>query len=74
VTLDQLLTRDRRIEALERLGRARTREQDHELGALIAARDHHWRRLPRAIASARAKASALETYARQHRLPLEGVR
>jgi hypothetical protein len=73
MTLDQLMTRDRRIDELERLGRDRTREQDHELGSLTSARDHHWRRLPHAIAKARRRAIDLEHYARQHRLPLEGA-
>jgi len=68
VTFDQLMTRDQRIGELDRLGRARTRAQDHEFGALVSARDQYWRRLPRALEAARAKAAQLENYARQHRL------
>lgn len=72
MTFDQLMTRDRRIDELGRLGRTRTRAQDHELGALVSARDQYWRRLPRAREAARAKAAQLENYARQHRLSLDG--
>lgn len=68
MTFDQLMTRDQRICELDRLGRARTRAQDHEFGALVSARDQYWRRLPRALEAARAKAAQLENYARQHRL------
>lgn len=71
MTFDQLMARDRRIDELDRLGRARTRAQDHELGMLISARDQYWRRLPRALEAARAKAVQLETYARQHRLAFD---
>lgn len=72
MTFDQLMARDRRIDELDRLDRSRTRAQDHELGALISARDQYWRRLPRALEAARAKAAQLENYARQHRLSLDG--
>ncbi len=72
MTFDQLMTRDQRIADLERLGRSRTRAQDHELGGLVSARDQYWRRLPRALEAARAKAAQLENYARQHRLLFDG--
>lgn len=65
MTVDELQQRDRRIETLEALGRARTREQDHELGQLWNRRDLHWRRLPERIAAHRARAAALEAYAAQ---------
>jgi hypothetical protein len=71
MTLDQLHMRDARIAALEALGRARTPAETDELGRLVAARDMYWRRLPAALERARRKAAALESYARQHRLPLE---
>lgn len=71
MTLDQLQSRDARIEELERIGRRRSREQDHEYARLINARDQHWHRLGDAIRKAKAKARDLEAYARQHRLPIE---
>jgi hypothetical protein len=70
VTLDQLQQRDARITELETLGRARSRDQDHELAGLQCARDQYWRRLPQALAATRRKAADLEAYARQIGLPL----
>ncbi len=70
MTLDQIQQRDDRIAALEALGRARTRDQDHELGSLRTARDQFWRRLPQAHATALRRMRELEAYACQHRLPL----
>lgn len=70
MTLDQLQQRDARITELETIGRnARTRDQADELAGLYAARDHYWRRLPNALATARRKAADLEAYARQIGLP-----
>lgn len=69
MTVDQLQQRDARITELETLGRARSRDQDHELAALQNARDHFWQRLPKALAGARRKAADLEAYARQIGLP-----
>lgn len=72
VTLDQLQQRDRRIDELTAIGRhARTRDEDHELGSLLNARDMYWRRLPNALAAARRKAANLEAYARQIGFRLE---
>ena len=70
MTLDQLLTRDRRIEALEALGRQRTPAERAELHRLVEARDHFWRRIDGAAARARRKLAEIEAYARQHGLPL----
>lgn len=71
MTLDELQQRDRRIAALEAIPAARrTPAEQDELGALIARRDQHWRRLPEMLATARRRAADLEAYARQHRLPL----
>ena len=68
--LADLQRRDARIAELEAIGRAhRTRDQDHELGRLIDARDQLWRRLARRLAAARSRARDLETYARQIGLP-----
>ena len=69
--LDDLQRRDARIAQLEAIGcRNRTREQDHELGRLIDARDQLWRRLASRIAAARDRARELETYARPTGPPL----
>lgn len=70
MTLDELQRRDHRIASLDALGRGRTLDQDHELAALINARDHFWRRLPLAVERARRRLHALEAHAAQHRLPL----
>lgn len=68
--LDDLQRRDARIAELEAIGRRnRTRDQDHELGRLVGARDELWRRLSRRIVAARNRARDLETYARQVGLP-----
>lgn len=71
MTGDERMRRDERIRELEKLGRKlRTPEQQDELGRLTYNRDQEWRRLPQAIAAARAKARDLENYARQVGLPL----
>lgn len=68
--LADLQRRDARIAELEAIGRRnRTRDQDHELGRLVDARDQLWRRLSRRIVAARSRARDLEAYARQVGLP-----
>lgn len=71
MTLGELEQRDRRIAELEATpARSRTPAEQDELGALVARRDLHWRRLPAMRARALQRAHELETYAAQHRLPL----
>ncbi|MBY0301272.1 hypothetical protein [Sphingomonas ginsenosidimutans] len=71
MNLDAIQRRDRRIARLEAIpaGHRTPAEQD-ELGRLQHAQDMHWRRLPAALHRARAKAAAIEAYARQIRMPL----
>ena len=70
MTLDQLQQRDARIAELEAIGRARSVEQQDELGRLQYARDCFWRRMPIAFATAQRRAAELAAYAAQHRLSL----
>lgn len=71
MNVDAIRRRDARIAQLEAIpARRRTAAEQDELGRLQNAQDMHWRRLPTALRRARAKAAAIEAYARQIRMPL----
>lgn len=71
MNFDAIQHRDRRIDEIEAIPRRkRTPEQQDELGKLLVARDHFWRRLPAALNRARIKAAQIEAYARQIRMPI----
>jgi hypothetical protein len=71
MNLAAIRRRDARIARLEAIPAARrTPAERDELVRLQHAQDMHWRRLPAALHRARAKAAAIEAYARQIRMPI----